>query len=144
VYRNQGHHKGTTSYLLDVQSNYLEGLNTRVVIPLRRPDTFPKAPLPMDLVPVFVIEGTECFLDTPRLAAIPLTELKNEMTSLAIYQSEISTALDRLRRRNAAWTYHHRTQAQYPAHSRHRPERQDQPGFVDAGRRHEAAQGLSE
>jgi toxin CcdB len=96
VYRNHGHHKATTPYLLDVQSNHLEGLNTRVVIPLRRLDTFPKVPLPQDLVPAFVIEGTECFLDTPRLAAIPLTELKNEVTSLAIHQSAITTALDRL------------------------------------------------
>ena len=35
VYANTGGHADTTPYLLDVQSDLLDGLDSRVVIPLR-------------------------------------------------------------------------------------------------------------
>jgi len=35
VYANTGAHAQTTPYLLDVQSPLLDGLGTRVVVPLR-------------------------------------------------------------------------------------------------------------
>jgi toxin CcdB len=55
VYRNTGPHAETTPYLLDVQSDLLHGLETRVVVPLRRRDRFPAGRLPERLTPVFAI-----------------------------------------------------------------------------------------
>ena len=94
IYRNGGSHQESTPYLIDVQSNVLEPLNTRVVIPLTRVDHFAKVPLPKDLIPIFKIEGIACLLDTPKLAAIPKHELKVWVG--AADAQEIVAALDRL------------------------------------------------
>lgn len=96
IYRNSGSHRDTTPYLIDIQSDHLHGLLTRIVIPLRLTSTFPKAALPTDLTPVLQIEGRECFLDTPKLAAIPSKELKELIGSAAIHKEAIRDALDRL------------------------------------------------
>ena len=37
VYANPGNHAKTMPYLLDVKSNLLDGLDSRMVIPLRSP-----------------------------------------------------------------------------------------------------------
>ena len=96
VYRNSGPFASTTPYLLDIQSQLLDGLDTRVVIPLRRLDKFPDVNLAKDLTPIFDIEGVTCILETPKLAAVPTRLLKSLVTSLSGQQSEISNALDRL------------------------------------------------
>lgn len=72
VYRNSGPHADDVPYLLDVRSDLLHEMNTRVVVPLRRRDRFPVGQLPDRLTPVFEIEGIACFLETPKLAAAPL------------------------------------------------------------------------
>ena len=46
VYANPGPHANTTPYLLDVQSNLLDGLDSRMVIPLRRLADFAKVNIP--------------------------------------------------------------------------------------------------
>ena len=94
IYRNGGTHQAGTPYLIDVQSNVLAPLNTRVVIPVRRMDHFAQVALPRDLTPVFVIEGRECLLDTPKLAAIPKRELKECVGT--IDAQLVIAALDRL------------------------------------------------
>lgn len=96
VYRNSGPLASTTPYLLDIQSQLLDGLGTRVVIPLRRLDKFPAVSLAKDLTPIFEIEGVSCILETPKLAAVPTHFLKSLVTSLNGQQSDISNALDRL------------------------------------------------
>jgi toxin CcdB len=96
VYRNSGPFASTTPYLLDIQSQLLDGLDTRVVIPLRRLDKFPAVNLAKDLTPIFDIEGVTCILETPKLAAVPTRLLKSLVTSLSGQHSEISNALDRL------------------------------------------------
>ena len=96
IHRNGGLHSGTTPYLVNVQSEHLSKLNTRVVIPLRLVDKFPAVPLPQDLVPVFHVEGEACFLDTPKLAAVPFKELGQTLGSLRDPQDRIVAALDRL------------------------------------------------
>ncbi|KXS55388.1 MAG: putative CcdB-like protein [Marinobacter sp. T13-3] len=81
-------------YLLDVQSDLLSGLNTRVVVPL-----LPKssAPSPAQrLNPVFIIDKEELVMATQYLAAIPDSELRSGVGSLAEQQDEISAALDML------------------------------------------------
>lgn len=94
VYRNDGEHAESTPYLLDVQNDLLQGLKTRVVIPLRRRDRFAAVSLPINLTPTFEIEGVECLLETPKLAAVPLGLLKTPVASLASRQPEITAALD--------------------------------------------------
>jgi len=94
VYRNSGPHAADVPYLLDVQSDLLQGLNTRVVVPLRRRDRFPSGRLPDRLMPVFEIEGISCFLETPKLAAVPLRLLKTPVISLADNWAAITGALD--------------------------------------------------
>jgi len=81
-------------YLLDVQSDLLSGLNTRVVVPL-----LPKssAPLPAQrLNPVFEIEGSEVLMATQFMAAISEAELRVCIGSLAEQRHEVSAALDML------------------------------------------------
>jgi len=81
-------------YLLDVQSDLLSGLNTRVVVPLLPTSS---APSPAQrLNPVFIIDGEELVMATQYLAAIPDGELRSGVGSLAEQQDEISEALDML------------------------------------------------
>ena len=94
VYANTGGHADTTPYLLDVQSDLLDGLDSRVVIPLRSLAHFPKIRLPARLTPVLTIEGTDCLLETPKMGAVPLRALKSPVTSLAHAQEQITAALD--------------------------------------------------
>jgi toxin CcdB len=94
VYHNSGEYAEVTPYLLDVQSDLLQGLETRIVIPLRRRDRFPAVSLPANLMSTFEIEGVECLLETPKLAAVPLRLLKTPIASLASRQFEITAALD--------------------------------------------------
>lgn len=94
VYANPGRHAGSTPYLLDVQSDLLEDLESRVVIPLRRLTHFPKVPLSTRLTPVFTVEGEEFLLETPKMGAIPLRALKLPVTSLAQSHDQVTAALD--------------------------------------------------
>ena len=94
VFRNSGPHADNVPYLLDVQSDLLHGLDTRIVIPLRRRDRFPVSQIPQRLTPVFEIEGVDCMLETPKLAAVPLRLLKQPVKSLATEQATITGALD--------------------------------------------------
>ena len=94
VYCNSGEQAEVTPYLLDVQSDLLQGLDTRIVVPLRRRDHFPIVNLPANLTPTFEIEGVECLLETPKLAAVPRRLLKTPVASLASRQFEVTAALD--------------------------------------------------
>lgn len=94
VYANPGSHAKTTPFLVDVQSDLLDGLDTRMVIPLRRLDHFAAVRLPSHLTPVLQIEGQTCLLETPKMAAVPLRSLKNPVASLASEQKLITAALD--------------------------------------------------
>lgn len=94
VYRNAGPHAADTPYLLDVQNDLLSGLETRVVVPLRRRDSFPGVNLPANLTPTFKVEDIECILETPKLAAVPLRILKAPVGSLIANQFEIVAALN--------------------------------------------------
>ncbi len=96
VYRNTGAHASGTPYLLDVQGDLLQNLETRVVVPMRRRDRFPDVSLPGNLVPAFEVEGIQCIMETPKLAAIPRRLLKVEVASLAERRFEIVAALDLL------------------------------------------------
>lgn len=94
VYANPGSHAATTPYLLDVQSDLLNGLDSRMVIPMRSLKHFPKVKLSTQLTPVFTIDGESYLLETPKMGAVPRRELKSRVTSLAPAQDQITAAMD--------------------------------------------------
>ncbi|MDB5413801.1 MAG: CcdB-like protein [Rubritepida sp.] len=86
--------RGAPGYLLQVQSDHLDALETRVVAPLLLPSA---APLPVgDLHPRFEIAGESFLLATQLLGAIPRRELGLPVGSLATHRDEIIRALDTL------------------------------------------------
>lgn len=94
VYANTGRHANTTPYLLDVQSDLLDGLGSRMVIPLRSLKHFPKVKLSNRLTPVLRIEGGDYLLETPKMGAVPQRVLKSPVASLAEEQIQIIAAVD--------------------------------------------------
>ena len=94
VYENPGSHAVTTPYLLDVQSDLLDGLDSRMVVPLRSLAHFPKVKLPTRLTPVLTVEGQDFLLETPKMGAVPKRILTSPITSLLDDQAEITAALD--------------------------------------------------
>ena len=94
VYANPGNHAKTTPYLLDVQSNLLDGLDSRMVIPLRSLKHFPKVKVATQLTPIFKISGKDYLLETPKMGAVPQRVLKSPIASLVDSQAEITAALD--------------------------------------------------
>ena len=79
-------------YLVQLQSDFLDALETRVVAPLLPPAAVP-VPL-RDLHPRFDIEGEPYLLAAQLLGAIPKRELGSPVGSLAAHQDEITRALD--------------------------------------------------
>ena len=94
VYKNPGKHAGTTPYLIDVQSDLLDGLDSRMVVPLRNVEDFPNVQLPTRLTPVLTISGQKFLLETPKMGAVPKRVLKSPVTSLADMRVQIMDALD--------------------------------------------------
>lgn len=87
-------YEGGAGYLLDVQSDLLSGLNTRVVVPL-----LPKASAPTPaqrLNPVLGIGDQELIMTTQYMAAVPVAQMSSCVGNLAEQQDEISAALDML------------------------------------------------
>ncbi|MEI6162351.1 MAG: CcdB family protein [Roseococcus sp.] len=84
--------RGAPGYLLQIQSDFLDRLETRVVAPLLPPDAVPR-PI-RDLHPRFEIEGQPYLMATQLLGAIPKRELGPSVGSLATQQDEITRALD--------------------------------------------------
>jgi toxin CcdB len=93
VHRNGNPHTSRDiPYLLDVQSDLLDPLATRVVVPLVRQAA---APTPMrHLNPVFEVQGEPVVLSTPELAGIPRSALGEKVGNLAPRRDEIIRALD--------------------------------------------------
>lgn len=94
VYPNPGAHASTTPYLLDVQSDLLDGLDSRMVIPLRGLEHFAQVKLPSRLTPVIGILGKDYLLETPKMGAVPRRILKSPVISLTGEQERITAALD--------------------------------------------------
>jgi toxin CcdB len=94
VYANPGTHAKTTPYLLDVQSDLFDGLESRMVIPLRSLKYFPNVKLSARLTPVLTVLGEELLLETPKMGSVPQRILKKPVASLASEQAQITAALD--------------------------------------------------
>lgn len=96
VYRNPNPDtKAAFPLLLDVQSDLIADLGTRVVIPLA-PATTIKGKLIKTLIPVFDVDGKAYAMLTPQLAGISKKQVGAKVTDLAEHRDEIIAALDLL------------------------------------------------
>ena len=94
VYRNKNPgSRATFPFLLDVQSDLLEDLQTRVVIPLSKAAALTKRPV-SNLTPLLSFEGEAYVLVTPELAGIARKELGAVAGSLADRRAVIFAAID--------------------------------------------------
>ncbi len=81
-------------FLLDVQTDLLSDLNTRVVVPL-----LPKAKAPKPaarLNPVFDINDERVVMVTQFMAAVPVGVLKSQVCNLSDEFDQITNAIDML------------------------------------------------
>ena len=79
-------------WLLDVQADLLNHLNTRVVVPVL---PLARAPKPAGrLNPVVVVEGVECVMLTQFLGVTPVSGLGRRVGSLAGEAGAVMAALD--------------------------------------------------
>jgi toxin CcdB len=83
-----------TPYFVDVQNDYIDHLESRVVIPLRRESAF--GPRARDLHPLLSVNGDPVVLDTSALGAVPTSELRKAVGHLRDSRDSIQTALDAL------------------------------------------------
>lgn len=94
VYRNKNPRtRAAFPLLVDVQSDLLEDLQTRVVIPLTKAAALTKKPL-ANLTPGLTFEGDDYVLMTPLLAGVARTELGTGIGSLADERHTILAAMD--------------------------------------------------
>ena len=84
----------STPFLLDVQNEFLDGLTTRVVIPMRIGTSFVLRA--RDLNPAFTIEGKEVVLDTAAMAAFPSLQLPVPTHNLKNVAETVTAALETL------------------------------------------------
>lgn len=85
---------GAAPYLLDLQSDLLGPLATRVVAPLFRAKS--AEPPARTLMPRFEIDGQAVVLSTPELAGVSRNQLGSRVGTLAQHRDEIISALDLL------------------------------------------------
>ena len=94
VYRNANPAtRARIPYLLDVQSDLLDPLVTRVVVPLCRPELL-KGQLAERLNPTFEVDGRRVAMLTPELAGISAKALGERIANLALSREAIIAALD--------------------------------------------------
>ena len=76
-------------YLLDVQNDILDSINTRVVIPLVKDKNDFKG-----LTKEFVIKNQKVYLTTCQMGAVHKNELKTKITTLTNQKEEIKNSID--------------------------------------------------
>ena len=82
-------------FLLDVQSDLMADLATRVVVPLCLASAM-KGKLVRTLMPTFAIEGKQYAMITPELSGTPAKQLGTKVSDLSSRRGEIVAALDLL------------------------------------------------
>ncbi len=96
VYKNRNEAtRGRFPLLLDVQSDLLEPLDTRVVVPLS-PAVTARARAMQALTPNITVAGKEYLMITPQLAGISARELGTLVDSVPSERGKIIGALDLL------------------------------------------------
>jgi toxin CcdB len=96
VYKNKNPHtQAAVPFLLDIQNDLLDSLETRVVVPLH-PAAALKGKTLKTLTPLLVIEGNQFVMLTPQLAGIPKSELGAPVTQVSQHRAEVIAAIDLL------------------------------------------------
>jgi toxin CcdB len=94
VYRNANPaSRARLPYLLDVQSDLLALLATRIVVPLCKPELLSGKPAER-LNPAFQVEGRKLLMLTPEIAGVSRKALGERVASLAAERAAIIAALD--------------------------------------------------
>jgi toxin CcdB len=94
VFKNKNPRSKTAfPFLVDVQSNLLAELQTRVVIPLAKSPELAKKPI-STLSPLVEVQGQKYVLLTPQLAGISRSDLGAEVTNIAEHRDAVIAALD--------------------------------------------------
>jgi toxin CcdB len=95
VYTNpDSSERDTVPYYLDVQNNFLDAIQTKMVVPLHlahRLDVRVR-----NLNPVFEVKGKSVVMNTAGMGAVPASELRRPVGNLMAQQLEITDALDTL------------------------------------------------
>ena len=94
VYANPSPQAHSTPYLLDVQCQLLDGLDTRMVIPLRTPEALSKPAHQIN--PRIEFSGSPLVVDTASMAPVPLSMLKQGAPLASAWRADIQDALDAL------------------------------------------------
>lgn len=84
--------EGERQLLLDVQADYLSGIDTRLIVPLRPPTVAPT--LGRRLNPLFDIAGEQHMIMTQLATAVRVRDLGRLMGSLNAEADAIRNALD--------------------------------------------------
>jgi len=87
--------KAAVPFLLDVQSDLISELATRVVVPLYTA-TAMKGKTLRSLMPTFEIDDKQYVMVTPQLAGIATRQLGAQVADLSAQRNEIIAALDLL------------------------------------------------
>ena len=83
---------GSGDYLLDVQTDLIPPLGTRVVVPLMPVGAVPHAV--GRLHPIFEVEGTQLVMATHLMGAVPQRELGRRIGRLWDRYDDITAAID--------------------------------------------------
>ncbi|MGL6433946.1 CcdB family protein [Aeromonas rivipollensis] len=92
VYSNNGNSRAYP-YLLDVQSNIIGDLNSRMVIPLFPLTAFRGQPA-QRLNPVITIEGERYVVMTHEMAGVRIGQLGGDVADVQGYRQQIKDAID--------------------------------------------------
>ena len=79
-------------YLLDVQADLIQKLNTRMVVPLLPDGIAPAGAVRLN--PGFAVQGGQVLMVTQFMAAVPAGELTDLVASLANQSDAIFAAID--------------------------------------------------
>ena len=82
-------------YLLDVQADLLQDLETRIVVPLAPEAAFASKAL-KGLMPLVRVKGKAYLAVTPQLAAIARRALGTKIANLSEFRADLTDALDLL------------------------------------------------
>lgn len=80
-------------FLLDIQNDLLDGLETRVVVPLCPVSTM-KGQTVRTLTPILEVEGERFVMLTPQMAGIPKSELGEPVARVEQLRFDIIAAVD--------------------------------------------------
>ena len=89
VYAN----RGGSGWLLDVQTDMIHGLETRLVVPLIPTELVPRLDA-RRLNPAFLVDQTPVVMATQYMAAVPSGILREPEANLSSEQDRIKAALD--------------------------------------------------